>query len=78
MFFFFGPAVNAAFFDHRGSGPGPISRLYVRRETLVGETVLVTGGAQGIGRQVVLRALKLGAKVIVWDCDAAAIEQLGV
>lgn len=29
--------------------------------------MLITGGAGGIGREIVLRLAKQGAKVIVWD-----------
>ncbi|MFI5350314.1 MAG: SDR family oxidoreductase [Elusimicrobiota bacterium] len=36
--------------------------------------VLITGGAGGIGRALAARFLKAGAKVVLWDVDAAAVE----
>ena len=38
---------------------------------LTGRSAVVTGGAQGIGRAVVERFLDSGARVAIWDCDAA-------
>ncbi len=38
-----------------------------------GQTAVVTGGAQGIGYAVALRLLAGGAKVALWDHDAAAL-----
>ncbi|RZL54858.1 MAG: SDR family oxidoreductase [Variovorax sp.] len=38
-----------------------------------GRTAVVTGGAQGIGHAVALRLLAGGAKVALWDHDAAAL-----
>ena len=37
-------------------------------------TAIVTGGAQGFGLDITKRFLKSGAKVIIWDNDAKAIE----
>ncbi len=34
-----------------------------------GKTVLVTGGANGIGREIALQFASLQARVLVWDCD---------
>ncbi len=39
-----------------------------------GRTVLVTGGAGGIGREVVTRAVSRGARVAVLDMDAATVD----
>ena len=39
-----------------------------------GQTAVVTGGAQGIGYAVALRLLAGGAKVALWDHDAAALK----
>ena len=38
-------------------------------------TAIVTGGARGIGRAIAERLLASGAKVSLWDMDAAALEQ---
>ena len=40
-------------------------------ERLIGKTALVTGAASGIGRQVALRFLQEGARVVFADRDAA-------
>jgi len=39
-----------------------------------GRTAVVTGGAQGIGFAIAKRLLAGGAKVSLWDADAAAID----
>lgn len=44
--------------------------------TLQGSRVLITGGASGIGRLMVLEAASRGAEVIVWDRDATALAEL--
>lgn len=41
---------------------------------LQNRVVVVTGGAQGIGEAIALRAAQEGAQVIVWDLRAEAIE----
>ena len=41
-----------------------------------GKKALVTGGAQGIGRQIVKDFLASGAKVIVWDYSEDKLKQL--
>lgn len=43
-------------------------------ERLTGRTALVTGAASGIGRQVALRFLQEGARVVFADRDAAALD----
>ena len=40
--------------------------------------VLVTGGASGIGRLLVLGCAKLGATVTIWDLDAAGAENVAL
>ncbi len=41
-----------------------------------GKTVVVTGGAQGIGVEIVKSFLTSGAKVSVWDYNAQALESM--
>ena len=36
-------------------------------------SVLITGGAKGIGFAIAERLVKRGARVILWDIDAAAL-----
>jgi NAD(P)-dependent dehydrogenase (short-subunit alcohol dehydrogenase family) len=43
-------------------------------ERLTGKTALVTGAASGIGRQVALRFLEEGARVVFADRDEAALD----
>ena len=38
------------------------------------EVVLITGGARGIGRLMAQRAVARGARVVLWDINAAALE----
>jgi 3-oxoacyl-[acyl-carrier protein] reductase len=40
---------------------------------LTGRRAVVTGGAQGIGRAIAERLLRSGARVSLWDCDAATV-----
>jgi NAD(P)-dependent dehydrogenase (short-subunit alcohol dehydrogenase family) len=42
---------------------------------LSGRTAIVTGGAQGIGRDVAERLVASGAKVAIWDLDEEALRQ---
>ncbi len=37
---------------------------------IVGATVLITGAASGLGRQLALRFDRLGARLVLWDVDA--------
>ena len=41
---------------------------------LEGRVAIVTGGAQGIGHAVAERMLRSGAKVVLWDINAAQLE----
>lgn len=41
---------------------------------LKGRTAIVTGGARGIGFAIAQRMLRSGAKVVLWDIDAAAMQ----
>ncbi len=40
-----------------------------------GRVAVVTGGAQGLGHAISERFLRSGAKVVMWDIDAAKLEQ---
>jgi 3-oxoacyl-[acyl-carrier protein] reductase len=42
---------------------------------LAGRTVVITGGARGIGYAVAQRALKSGAQVALWDIDAERLQR---
>jgi len=39
---------------------------------------IITGGARGIGRAIAERLLASGARVSLWDMDAAALAQIHV
>ncbi|NWI33764.1 RDHE2 dehydrogenase, partial [Sula dactylatra] len=40
-----------------------------RKKTFAGEIVLITGSANGIGRQIALNFVPLGATLVLWDID---------
>ena len=42
---------------------------------LNGRCAIVTGGAQGFGRAIAERFIASGAKVAIWDFDAALAEK---
>jgi len=44
---------------------------------LKNRTAIVTGGARGIGFAIAKRMLASGATVLLWDVDAAALDQAG-
>ncbi|MGH8796785.1 MAG: SDR family NAD(P)-dependent oxidoreductase [Caldimonas sp.] len=46
----------------------------MNRIDLAGRVAVVTGGAQGIGLAIAERMLDSGAKVVLWDIDAARLE----
>ncbi|XP_076272566.1 short-chain dehydrogenase/reductase family 16C member 6 [Rhynchophorus ferrugineus] len=45
-------------------------------KSLRGRNILVTGGAGGVGQELVIRLAKFKANVIVWDINEKAMEQL--
>jgi NAD(P)-dependent dehydrogenase (short-subunit alcohol dehydrogenase family) len=45
---------------------------------LQNRAAIVTGGARGIGRAITERLLASGARVSIWDVDAASLEQASV
>jgi len=47
----------------------------VNRIDLQGRVAVVTGGAQGIGQAIAARLLRSGATVVLWDRQAARLEQ---
>src|SRR5690349_6675512 len=47
----------------------------MNRIDLNGRVAVVTGGAQGFGRAIAERFIGSGAKVAIWDCDAALAER---
>jgi all-trans-retinol dehydrogenase (NAD+) len=38
------------------------------------KTILITGGASGIGRLIALKAARLGSTVVIWDLDEARLD----
>ena len=47
----------------------------MNRIDLEGRRAVITGGARGIGRATAERFLESGASVVLWDVDAAAIDE---
>jgi len=43
---------------------------------LAGSTVLVTGAARGLGRQLALQASRRGARIVAWDLDGPGLDGL--
>lgn len=43
---------------------------------LDGSTMLVTGAARGMGRQLALQATQRGARIVAWDLDGAGLDDL--
>lgn len=41
-----------------------------------GNTVLITGGARGMGRRIALKMARLGGRVVVWDIDPAGLAEV--
>jgi all-trans-retinol dehydrogenase (NAD+) len=46
-----------------------------KRTLLGGATVVITGAASGIGRGLAAEAARRGASVVLWDRDAAALDE---
>lgn len=44
---------------------------------LAGEVALVTGAAGGLGARIAARLAACGARVVLWDRDAAALDSVG-
>src|SRR5690625_7072253 len=55
------------------TAPVQIASLSVRYH-LNGRTVLITGGAKGLGKQLALRAAAKGASVVIWDICAESAQ----
>jgi all-trans-retinol dehydrogenase (NAD+) len=43
---------------------------------LDGSTMLVTGAARGLGRQLSLQAARAGARIVAWDLDGSGLDDL--
>jgi len=49
----------------------------ITRKSVKGQVVLITGGASGIGKQMAFRFSRLGAKLVLWDINAEALQRVG-
>ncbi|XP_020300384.1 short-chain dehydrogenase/reductase family 16C member 6-like [Pseudomyrmex gracilis] len=47
----------------------------MKKKNVAGEIVLITGAAQGIGKELALGYAALGARVVCWDIDKSTNEQ---
>lgn len=47
----------------------------LRFKDISNDTVLITGGASGLGRLMAIRFAKFGANVVVWDLNLAGLEE---
>lgn len=47
-----------------------------RPRSVKGDTVLITGGGSGIGRNMAKRFAKLGAKIVLWDMNQEGLEKV--
>lgn len=63
-------------FGSAPAGPPPVGDIGPDAVRLDGRTVVVTGGANGIGRATALTAARFGADVAVCDRDAAGLDSL--
>ena len=52
-----------------------LARLTTRRRKLSGKTVVLTGGATGLGRAQAFQLAREGCKLIIWDINIEALEQ---
>ncbi|KFV70103.1 Epidermal retinol dehydrogenase 2, partial [Dryobates pubescens] len=46
-----------------------------RKKSFIGEVVLITGSANGIGRQIVLKFAPMAATLVLWDIDDEGNEE---
>ncbi|CAL1298412.1 unnamed protein product [Larinioides sclopetarius] len=46
-----------------------------KKKDISGEVVLITGSAQGIGRQLAIQIARLGAKVVLWDINETKLKE---
>lgn len=44
--------------------------------SLIGKTILITGGASGIGKATAIQCIDLGAKVILWDLNKEGLDDI--
>jgi 3-oxoacyl-[acyl-carrier protein] reductase len=58
--------------QERESAPPGTEKYFEGR--FAGQTAIITGGASGLGLDVARRIVAEGGAVILWDCDALALE----